>query len=52
MNKIFYILSISTSLLLSSINMEGFYEGQFGRGYESDFFDWNIWDPNYYLETY
>ena len=31
--------------------MEGFYEGQFGRGYQSDFFEWNIWDPNYYLET-
>ena len=51
MNKIIYIVSISISLLCSSINMEGFYEGQFGRGYQSDFFEWNIWDPNYYLET-
>ena len=39
------------SFLFPSINMEGFYEGQFGRGYESDIFEWNIWDPNLYLET-
>jgi len=31
--------------------MEGFYEGQYGRSYESDVFDWNIWEPNLYLET-
>ena len=34
-----------------SINMEGFYEGQFGKSYQSDAFKWNMWDPNYYLET-
>ena len=31
--------------------MEGFYEGQFGKTYESDSFEWNMWDPNFYLET-
>ena len=31
--------------------MEGIYEGQFGKTYESDAFEWNMWDPNYYLET-
>ena len=34
-----------------SINMEGFYEGQFGKSYQSDAFKWNMGDPNYYLET-
>ena len=35
----------------SSIYMEGFHESQFGKGYESDTFKWNMWDPNFYLET-
>ena len=39
------------SFLLPSINMEGFYVGQFGKTYESDSFEWNMWDPNFYLET-
>ena len=34
-----------------SMNIEGFYESQIGRTQESDSFDWNIWDPNFYLET-
>ena len=50
MNRFLYI-SIGFSLAWSSIWMEGFYEGQFGKNYESDFFEWNMWDPNYYLET-
>ena len=37
--------------VLFSMNINGFYEGQFGRSYESDAFKWNIWDPNFYLET-
>ncbi len=36
---------------MSSISMEGFYETQFGKTYESDSFSWNMWDPNLYLET-
>ena len=31
--------------------MEGIYEGQFGKTYESDAFKWNMWDPNLHLET-
>ena len=48
-NKI--ILVIFLSIALGDLNMEGFYEGQFGRNYESDEFIWNMWDPNLYLET-
>ena len=50
MNRILYIF-ITSSLAWSYIGMEGFYESQFGKSYESDFFEWNMWDPNYYLET-
>ena len=39
------------SAIWCTINMEGFYEGQFGKTYESDAFEWNMWDPNFYLET-
>ena len=34
-----------------AINMEGIYESQLGKEYESDAFKWNMWDPNFYLET-
>lgn len=50
MRKLF-ILSVLSSILFCSIKMEGFYEGQYGRSYESDVFEWNIWEPNLYLET-
>ena len=50
MVRLLYI-SIGFSLAWSSIWMEGFYEGQFGKNYQSDFFEWNMWNPNYYLET-
>jgi len=36
---------------LFAINMDGIYESQFGKTYESDAFKWNMWDPNFYLET-
>ena len=49
MNKI--ITCIFISYVVANMHMEGFYEGQFGRTYESDEFTWNMWDPNYYLET-
>ena len=39
------------SVKLFAIDMEGIYESQFGKTYESDAFEWNIWDPNFYLET-
>ena len=50
MDRFLYIF-IALSFAWSSIWMEGFYEGQFGKNYESDFFEWNMWNPNYYLET-
>ena len=31
--------------------MEGVYESQMGKTKESDSFEWNMWDPNFYLET-
>ncbi len=49
--RIFFLIFILFSFLLSSVDMEGFYEGQYGRSYESDIFNWNIWEPNLYLET-
>jgi hypothetical protein len=45
------VLFLVTGFLFSQIRMEGFYEAQFGRSFESDQFEWNIWDPNFYLET-
>ena len=51
MKKILILFLAHLSVLLCSINMEGFYEGQFGKTYESDAFEWNMWDPNFYLET-
>ena len=49
--KILIIKIINLSCLLYSMNIEGFYESQIGRTQESDSFDWNIWDSNFYLET-
>ena len=49
--KILIIKLINLSCLLHSMNIEGFYESQIGRTQESDSFDWNIWDSNFYLET-
>ena len=49
--RIFFLIFMLFSFLLSSVDMEGFYEGQYGRSYESDIFNWNIWEPNLYLET-
>ena len=51
MNRIILLLTLQISFLFCSMNMEGFYEGQFGKTYESDYFEWNMWDPNFYLET-
>ena len=51
MKKIFFWLFLSLSFLFCSMRMEGFYEGQFGRAYESDAFSWNIWSPNLYFEN-
>ena len=51
MKKIILLNILLLSIGLSSINMEGIYEGQFGKTYESDAFEWNMWDPNFYLET-
>ena len=36
---------------LFALNMEGIYESQLGKTKESDAFKWNMWDPNFYLET-
>ena len=49
MKEIMLLLLFSVELF--AINMEGIYEGQFGKTYESDAFKWNMWDPNFYLET-
>ena len=51
MKKFFIIFFLFSSFLLSTMRMEGFYEGQFGRGSESDAFGWNIWSPNLYFEN-
>ena len=51
MKKIILIYFLLFSVGLPSISMEGIYESQFGKTYESDAFEWNMWDPNYYLET-
>ena len=49
--KIIIVLISFQSTFLYAINMQGFYEGQFGKSYESDIFEWNMWEPNFYLET-
>ena len=51
MKRVIILFSLQFSVVLCSINMEGFYEGQFGKTHESDAFEWNMWDPNFYLET-
>ena len=51
MKQLRYIIFFQSIGILFSMNIHGFYEGQFGRAYESDAFEWNIWDPNFYLET-
>ena len=51
MKKIILLYFLLFSVGMPSISMEGIYEGQFGKTYESDAFEWNMWDPNYYLET-
>ncbi len=49
--KILIMNLINLCCFSYSMNIEGFYESQIGRTQESDSFDWNIWDPNFYLET-
>ena len=44
-----FILFISQ--LNAQIKLEGYFETQFGRTYTSDSFRWNMWDPNFYLES-
>lgn len=51
MKSIMISISLVYSYAFSAINMEGLYEGQFGKTQKSDAFEWNMWDPNYYLET-
>jgi hypothetical protein len=51
MKEIILLYLLLFSVGLPSISMEGIYEGQFGKTYESDAFEWNMWDTNYYLET-
>ena len=51
MKQLRYIIFFQSIGILFSMNIHGFYEGQFGRAYESDAFEWNIWDPNFYLAT-
>ena len=51
MKIFYYLLLLQFSLLFSNIYLNGFYEGQFGKAYESDVFAWNMWDPNFYLES-
>ncbi len=45
------ILLVAALLKAGPIKMEGYLEGQFGRTYDSDEYKWNMWDPNYYIET-
>ena len=51
MNKVILLYFLQISIGICDINMEGIYESQFGKTYESDTFEWNMWDPNFYLET-
>jgi len=45
------IFTLFLGQLYSQVKLEGYFEGQFGRTYTSDSFKWNMWDPNFYLET-
>ena len=45
------ILLGAALLKAGPIKMEGYLEGQFGRTYDSEEYKWNMWDPNYYIET-
>ncbi len=45
------ILLFAALLKAGPIKMEGYLEGQFGRTYDSEEYKWNMWDPNYYIET-
>lgn len=38
-------------LLLAQIKLEGYLEGSFGKTYDNDIYEWNTWDPNFYLES-
>ncbi len=51
MKKLFLLSLLFSTFALSAINMEGYFESQFGKTYESDAFEWNMWDPNFYVET-
>ena len=51
MKYLLYLILIQCINILYCMEIQGFYESQFGRSYESDAFKWNIWDPNFYLET-
>jgi len=48
---ILIILNLITILLANNLRIEGYFDAQFGRNLENDEFEWNMWDPNIYLET-
>ena len=54
--KNFVFLSLLLTLLFYSLSagqmqMQGYFNAEFGKNLENDQFEWNMWDPNIYLET-
>ncbi len=47
---IIFILLIQLAVF-AQVRMEGFYDLNFGKSYNSGDFKYNFWDPNYYFET-
>lgn len=42
---------IFSSLFAGQMQMQGYFSAEFGKNLENDQFNWNMWDPNIYLET-
>jgi len=51
-SKILFLLCLLllSTLLSAQVRLEGNIEGQFGYTKNNDKFNWNMWDPNYWIE--
>lgn len=47
---VFAVLFVG-KIFAGQLQMQGYFSAEFGKNLENDQFDWNMWDPNIYLET-
>ncbi len=51
LNILIFILLMTLIPLVAQVRVEGNMEGQFGATQTANYFNWNMWDPNFNIET-